>query len=316
MLQALPPVHWFINPFQIEDLLVFDQQTLQLILVQQRFGVTLHLLAQSCHHVSETLVQQIALCLSPVQQQQFWGEVRVPCTLHDAQRAQCTLLNALFWELIYWKMPERYEELTEGEALHPALFPSLEPLLRGKTVVDIGAGSGRATFGCVGVQAAHIYAIEPSPGLLQLLRQKITMEHVQDTITASQGCFEQLPLADASVDCSLACSAFTALEEQGGEVGLSEMKRVIKPGGHILILWPRTCDHTWFRDHGFHYVSFSQSPPMAIRFRSLSVALQCADLFYGNLPHVKAYLQTVQVPLLPFSLIGLNPPCDYFWLQV
>jgi SAM-dependent methyltransferase len=316
MLQDLPPTQWFTNPFQIEDVLVFDPQTLQRILVQQRFGVTLPLLAQSCHLVSKTVAQQITLCLSPVQQQQFWEEMRVPCAFHDAQRAQRTLLDALFWELIYWKMPEQYEALTEGEELHPALLPSLEPLLHGKTVVDIGAGSGRATFGYLSVQAAHISAIEPSPGLLRLLRQKITLQRAQDTITASLGRFEQLPLADASVDCSLACSAFTALEEQGGEVGLAEMKRVTKPGGHLLILWPRTCDHPWFHDHGFHYVSFSQSPPMTIRFRSLSLALQCADLFYGNLPHVKTYLQTVQVPLLPFSLIGLNPPCDYFWLQV
>jgi ubiquinone/menaquinone biosynthesis C-methylase UbiE len=142
------------------------------------------------------------------------------------------------------------------------------------------------------------------------------MQQVQDTVTACRGRFEDLPLADASVDCSLACSAFTALDEQGGEAGLCEMKRVTKPRGHIFILWPRTCDHAWFHDHGFHYVSFSGSQHMSIRFRSMSVALQCADLFYGKKPEVKAYLCMAHVPLLPFSIIGLNPPCDYFWLQV
>lgn len=306
---------WFHNPFHMEDLLVFDEAMLQAIITHQRFGVTLQLLARSCRHTPETIVQQIVRRLSPVQREHLWSELRHECTLQEGEQAQQTLLDALFWELIYWKMPERYEELTEGEDIHPDLFPSLMPRLRGQTVVDVGAGWGRASLACVEAQAAHVTAVEPSPGLLRLLRHNIAQRNIQDTLTPCSGRFEELPLANASVDYALSCSAFTALNEQGGEVGLGEMKRVTKPGGQILILWPRTCDHAWFHEHGFHYVSLTGASHMQIRFRSLSVALRCADLFYGNKPEVKAYLQTTQKPLLPFTVIGLNPPSDYFWLQ-
>jgi ubiquinone/menaquinone biosynthesis C-methylase UbiE len=186
--------------------------------------------------------------------------------------------------------------------------------LRGKTVLDAGAGSGRATFDCVCFGAAQVYAVEPSPGLLHLLRKKIIARGEQQHIIPATGRFDSLPLGDHSIDTAISCSAFTSLDNQGGENGLAELKRVTRPGGKIIIIWPRTDDHNWFFAHGFHYVSLPIERSMYVCFRSLQSAFACARLFYAHNPKVIQYLQSTKKPVIPFSVIGMNPPRDYFWL--
>ncbi len=98
----------------------------------------------------------------------------------------------------------------------------------------------------------------------------------------------------------LSCSAFTSDPVQGGEPGLAELRRVIKSGGKLIIIWPRTQDHDWLAERGFHYVVLPVHEEMRIRFRTLWSALRLRE----------------RKPEIPFSMIGLNPPCDYCWLRV
>ena len=176
----------------------------------------------------------------------------LPEALVEADRR--SILDELFWNLTYWKTPDLYEELTAGEQLHPGIFRQLEPDIHDKVVLDAGAGSGRATFECVRYGARKVYAVEPSPGLLYILQRKIASQAGPCRLLPLQGRFDKLPLADDSVDTALSCSAFTSDPVQGGEPGLAELRRVIKPGGKLIIIWPRSQDHRWFNKHSFCYV--------------------------------------------------------------
>ncbi len=266
------------NPFCIEDLEVFDDIKLRSILSNKSFGLTVERLA--------------------------WG----------LEAARCYVLDRLFWELTYWRTPELYDELTEGERIHPGIFEQLEPDIRGRVVLDAGAGSGRASFECVDHGAERVYAVEPSPGLLRILERKIAKQ--PGRIVPLQGGFDMLPLAADSVDEAISCSAFTAEPAQGGEPGLAELKRVTRPGGKIVIIWPRTQDYEWLAGHGFQYVALPSHEEMRVRFRSMQSALRCARHFYAHNPYVVQYLLREQKPEVPFSVIGVNPPCDYCWLVV
>ncbi|GCE27172.1 hypothetical protein KDA_26560 [Dictyobacter alpinus] len=306
----------FENPFSIEDLLVFDQDTLHHMLACGDSQLSRTLLAHGLHGASSTLISHITKSLSPEQQQLLQDELRHPLPTQEAEQARKELLDHLFWELVYWKTPDLYEELTEGERLHEGIFQAIQPDLAGKVVLDAGAGSGRASFECVRFGAEKVYAVEPSPGLLHLLRQKVRVDDKGKRIQPQSGRFTHLPVPDQSIDTVISCSAFTALDDQGGEPGLAELRRVTKPGGKIIIIWPRTEDLDWFEQHGFHYVSMPVQGEMYIYFRSFECALRIAHLFYGHNPAVVDYLQKVQKPEIPFSVIGMNPPRDYFWLAV
>lgn len=302
----------FENPFVIEDLQIFDDQTLALFIERKSYGMDIVPLAH-CLQGMPAFSSRIVRFLLPDQRRIFINALSHSLT--DEQRAseRRDLLQKFFWELIYWKKPAAYEELTEGEHLHPGIFTSLGPELAGCTVLDAGAGSGRASFACLPYQPARIYAVDPSPGLLRLLRRKTIAASVDRQVIACLGRFQALPLTDQSIDIALSCSAFTADEEQGGEEGLRELRRVTRPGGKIVIIWPRPKDHQWFYRHGFQYVRFPMYEDCAVHFRSLATALDCAHLFYAHNPQVLRYLLRTQSPIVPFSVIGSNPPCDYFW---
>ena len=306
----------FENPFCIEDLEIFDDETLRVLLSVCGFGLTVEKLARSLHGVNEGLIQRIERNLLPSQRSGFLHELHrlIPEALVEADRRN--VLDVLFWELTYWKTPDLYEELIEGEQLHPGIFQQLEPDIHNKIVLDAGAGSGRATFECVHYGARKVYAIEPSPGLLRILQQKMLCHIEPCRVMPLKGRFDKLPLADDSVDTALSCSAFTSDPVQGGEPGLAELRRVIKSGGKLIIIWPRVQDHDWLVEHNFCYVVLPVHEVMRIRFRTFWSALQCVRRFYANNSNVIDYIVRERKPEIPFSMLGLNPPCDYCWLKI
>jgi len=306
----------FENPFSIEDLAIFDDATMQRLLAEGGFGITLDDMASSLHGASRSLVRRVQKNVPRSLRSSFVRALHRPLSKCDVKAAQRRVLNGLFWELTYWKTPTLYEELTEGERLHPGIFPQLRPDLRGSVVLDVGAGSGRASFECLRHGAKLVYAVEPSPGLLHILEQKVIGQPATSRIIPCRGRFDQIPLPDNSVDVALSCSAFTAEPEQGGEPGLAELQRVTKPGGKIVLIWPRTRDYNWLAAHGFHYVALPVRHEMRVHFRSLQSALRCARRFYAHNRAVVNYIMKRRKPEVPFSVLGLNPPCDYCWLTV
>lgn len=318
----------FENPFGMDDLLVFDDDTLQYLLTQGPLAGRLDDLALALALVgaAPTLNMRAQQALPPPQGEALARAIRqtlgrAPADDPTIRRARRAVLDALFWELTYWKTPELYEALTEGERIHPGVFRSLAPWLTDATALDVGAGTGRATFACLRQGAQQVIAVEPSPGLRQMLQRKaeaLGVDGARDgaRVTAMSGRFDHLPLPDASVDISLSCSAFTAEPAQGGEAGLAELRRVMRPGGHVVIIWPRPRDHEWYAAHGFTYTSIPTQAEMRIHFRSRWWALACAYRFYGRNAAVMRYLARHHTTELPLSLVGFNPPHDYFALGV
>jgi hypothetical protein len=94
------------------------------------------------------------------------------------------------------------------------------------------------------------------------------------------------------------------------------MKRVTRPGGKIILIWPRSEDLDWLQARGFHHVALPMQQEMCVHFRSLHSALHCARHFYAQNQAVARYILTRHRSEVPFSVIGLNPPRDYCWLEV
>src|SRR5947209_5132088 len=293
----------FANPFHIEDIAIFDDDTLRRLLVDEAFGVTLTQLGCSLHGGPPVLIKRIVSILPVEKRWRFIHDLRKPLVPAKVTRVRKKVLDALFWELTYWKTPELYEELTEGEQLHAGIFQHLEPDLRSRVVLDAGAGSGRASFECLRHGASLVYAVEPSPGLRRILERKLKQQPLAGRLKLCAGRFDAIPLADNSVDVALSCSAFTSTAGQGGEKGLAELRRVVRPGGKIVLIWPRIEDRCWLEQHGFQYISLPLQWEMRVHFRSLHSALHCARRFYAHNRAVIRYLRTRQRPEIPFSLL-------------
>jgi ubiquinone/menaquinone biosynthesis C-methylase UbiE len=97
----------------------------------------------------------------------------------------------------------------------------------GKTVVDLGAGTGKFTKLIVD-SGADIIAIEPVEGMRK------TFSEVLPQVLIKQGTAEDIPLADHSVDGLVVAQAFHWFD---GEKALAEIFRILKPGSKLGLIW-------------------------------------------------------------------------------
>lgn len=306
----------FENPFAISDLAVFDDEALGELLPAALRLVDTRALAHAMSEAERPLVERVRAALPETEREAFARALAEQPSPEQTLAARRRVLDHFFWELTYWKTPALYERLTEGERLHPGIFKRLGPLLRDKTVLDAGAGCGRATFACLRRGARRVYAVEPSPGLRRILTRKLATRTAATRVTVLAGRFERLPLPDHAVDVALSCAAFTAQPGQGGDEGLSELRRVTRPGGVIALIWPRQEDADWLRERGFSWVVLPAPREMGVRYRSLATAVRVARRFYARNRELHSYLLRWRRPEAPFAVVGFNPPRDFCWLHV
>ncbi len=306
----------FENPFRPENLLALDDATLRGF-VGGEIG---HLAPQDIAHAlrasPSALVGRLMRLAPPAERTHLAVALYLSAPASAVEAARSRMLDALFWELTYWTTPDLYEDLTAAERLHPGIFQRLGPAIRGRSVLDAGAGSGRATLECLRHGARRIYAVEPSPGLLRILERKLADGPNGSRVILLPGRFDALPLPDDAVEVALACSAFTADASQGGERGLAELTRVTRRGGRIVLIWPRPQDYAWLAARDFRYVALPVHPAMGVRYRSLESALHVARRFYARTGAAQERLLESRQPVLPYTLLGINPPHDYCWRPV
>ena len=116
----------------------------------------------------------------------------------------------------------------------------LQPAL---DVADLGCGEGYLT-----VEAARwarrVIAIDRSAGVLARARALAARRKVTN-ITFKRGLLDRLPVADASVDLALLSQALHHADDPA--VVLGEARRILRPGGRVLILDLREHQEAWVR---------------------------------------------------------------------
>jgi ubiquinone/menaquinone biosynthesis C-methylase UbiE len=133
------------------------------------------------------------------------------------------------WDILYRDYPEVYDEFERIPKV-PDLIDVLDARfpLQGKTVVDVGSGTGLSTFR-LARYAAFVIGIEIEEAMIAIARENAQARGV-DNVRFQLGDAERLPFEDCSVDAAV------AMWLAGGDVRAValEMERVVRPGGLVL----------------------------------------------------------------------------------
>jgi MOSC domain-containing protein YiiM/SAM-dependent methyltransferase len=114
----------------------------------------------------------------------------------------------------------------------------------GRTLLELGAGTGKLTRLLVPT-GAHIVAVEPVAGMRAKLASVIGDA---GSVEIVDGTAEAIPLPAASVDAVVVAQAFHWFDAIRA---LSEIHRVLRPGGRLLLAWNRRDESVpWVRGLG------------------------------------------------------------------
>jgi demethylmenaquinone methyltransferase / 2-methoxy-6-polyprenyl-1,4-benzoquinol methylase len=107
--------------------------------------------------------------------------------------------------------------------------------LQPKTILDVATGTADvAIMAAALLQPEKITGIDISDGMLHIGRQKVEKNGLQNTIELLNGDSETINFNDNSFDAVTV--AFGVRNFQNLEMGLNEIKRVLKPGGKLVVL--------------------------------------------------------------------------------
>lgn len=117
-------------------------------------------------------------------------------------------------------------DLVQAQALVAQSIPAHAQAL------DMGCGAGHLSF-ALAPHLARVVALDPSAPMLDTVRQAALAKgfpHIETALSSA----ESLPFPDASFD--LVCSRYSAHHWTQLEPALKDMRRVLKPGGHLLMI--------------------------------------------------------------------------------
>jgi len=125
---------------------------------------------------------------------------------------------------------------------------------KGCQAVDLGAGTGFITEALVGA-GAHVIAVDQSEKMLEELNQKFESTGSVEPRLADA---EQLPVSDQSIDRVFANMYLHHVEYPG--LAIKEMKRILKPGGRLVIIDLEKHDYEFLKiEHHDRWSGFYRS---------------------------------------------------------
>ncbi|WP_122816137.1 class I SAM-dependent methyltransferase [Nocardioides pantholopis] len=95
------------------------------------------------------------------------------------------------------------------------------------SVLELGAGTGKLTGHLVAL-GHDVHATDPDPAMLDQLARSVP------GVRAAAAAAEELPLPDRSVDVVVSAQAYHWFDH---ERALPEITRVLRPGGHLALVW-------------------------------------------------------------------------------
>lgn len=114
-----------------------------------------------------------------------------------------------------------------------------------KSVVDVATGTGDLALALTTIPDASIIGVDIAVEMLEIGKQKISQINLEHRIKMMVGDAESLPMDDTTID--VVTVAFGVRNFGDLQKGLSEIFRVLKPGGQLFVLETSVPKKRFFR---------------------------------------------------------------------
>lgn len=146
------------------------------------------------------------------------------------------------------------------------------------TVLDAGTGTGYLA-GMVAPLVENVIGVDCSPAMLTRAGEKMAQAGYR-YVSFKEGMAEQLPLATGSVDVAMCHMLLHHVVSPRTVLG--ELRRVVRPGGYVVIIDAHTHKHHWTPE-------------------------TFGDLHYGtDLRKVRQHMKSLQIKLLQAEDAGIS----------
>jgi SAM-dependent methyltransferase len=181
-------------------------------------------------------------------------EARRGCSPEEVRAAEVAVLRTLVDLLIYALDPSIYDRqpfLGWNSAELTGLID-----FTGKTVIDVGAGTGRQTF-VAAEHASVVYPVEPVGNLRRYIREKARRLGCTNVFPVD-GLITEIPFPSGFADVVMGGHVFG----DAPAAELAELERVTKPGGMVILI-PGNNDadndiHRFLVNQSFDWSAFEQ----------------------------------------------------------
>jgi ubiquinone/menaquinone biosynthesis C-methylase UbiE len=199
---------------------------------------------------------------------------------------------------IYQSEGHRYQALIAPEDYQQNIPRAIDEIVNvdGLDVIDIGAGTGRLTL-LLAPRAKSIHAFDASAEMLRVCRERLVASRLSNWLVDVAD-HRRLPIPNHSADLvvsgwSVAYLAVWYPETYREELAtwMNEMKRVLQPGGHIILFeslttgseTPNPLEHLkdyypWLDEAGFRNKWIRTD----FKFESVDEAAESLAFFFGE----------------------------------
>ncbi len=106
--------------------------------------------------------------------------------------------------------------------------------LQAPIILDVATGTGDLAIEICKIDPVEVYGVDLSPQMLEFAQKKIQQKRLHMTITLKEADSENLPFESNFFDAVTV--AFGVRNFENLSKGLSEMQRVLRPGGKLIVL--------------------------------------------------------------------------------
>ena len=145
-----------------------------------------------------------------------------------------------------------------GRGRSARLVAGLAGVGPGDRVVDVGCGPGRFLREAA-KRGATAVGVDPSSQMRRLATWR-TPARLRDAVRVADGTAERLPLEDGAATVAWAVASYHHWTDP--DAGLAELRRVLRPGGRLLIAERLARPGGWFQHHA---LTWEQGQDLAAR---------------------------------------------------